>query len=391
MLALLAIGLGTVCSPAATATGRPAPPRSFEVQSVSSTSVHLSWVASPGAVRAAGFRIYVNGVLRAAVRATSYRVGGLRCGTTYVLAVGAYDAQGRSSKLRSRRVSTTQCGESCFSSPGSCGYPDPAHGNVGVPVGTKLTPSGSITVMRPGTVIKGLHVTGSISLEADNVTIQNTRVSCSCAGQFAVFQEGTVHGLTIKNSEISGGNVGYFGHGTKVMDHTYMWNCDECVQYIDTIRDSYFYIGQAVSGAHYEAVYNNDGTTDIEHTVILNPHEQTADVFMNTDGGGGGRCQDHLTIKNSLLAGGGYTIYPCGNADSVGSATLDFENNTIARCGRGRQVPGAGGTWVCPGGADQYGLFPRGGSFGHVAYDFCGAPGWTWKNNAWADGRTVAC
>ena len=68
------------------------------------------------------------------------------------------------------------------------------------------------------------------------------------AAQFAVFQEGTVHGLTTKNSEISGGNVGYFGHGTKVMDHTYMWNCDECVQYGDTITDSYFYIGPGVSG-----------------------------------------------------------------------------------------------------------------------------------------------
>ena len=177
VLAVLATVLGAVCSPAATATKRPAPPRSLEVRSISNTSVHLSWVASPSAAPVAGFRIYVNGSLRISVRTTSYRVGGLTCGTSYVLAVGAYDAHGRGSKLRSRRVRTTQCGGGCFASPGSCGYPDPAYGNVGVPRGTSLTKSGDRTVSRDGTVINGLDVSGSITVEASNVTIQNTKIN----------------------------------------------------------------------------------------------------------------------------------------------------------------------------------------------------------------------
>lgn len=48
---------------------------------------------------------------------------------------------------------------------------------VGVPSGTDLTPSRSLTITEPGTVIDGLHVDGSIYVRADDVTIVNTKVS----------------------------------------------------------------------------------------------------------------------------------------------------------------------------------------------------------------------
>src|SRR4029079_2785868 len=51
-----------------------------------------------------------------------------------------------------------------LASPGSCGHPDPAAGNVGVPAGTTLTPSGSINVTTAGTVIDGKDVTGEITV-----------------------------------------------------------------------------------------------------------------------------------------------------------------------------------------------------------------------------------
>ena len=62
----------------------------------------------------------------------------------------------------------------CFSSPHSCGYPDPT--NTGVPAGVPLVASGSLTINQPGTVVSGLQVTGSIDVLASNVTIENTRV-----------------------------------------------------------------------------------------------------------------------------------------------------------------------------------------------------------------------
>jgi hypothetical protein len=399
-LVLLAACLAAVCSRAATASGRPAPPRSFQVRSVSKTSIHVSWSVSRSPVRVAGFRVYVNGALRASVRGTSYRVGGLSCGTTYVLAISAYDDRGHRSKLRSRRVSTTQCGERCFASPGSCGYPDPSYHNVGVPQGTTLKPSGDVTVARKGAVINGVSITnGSITVEANDVTIENSRIACNCGPHFAVYEPNGYSGLTIKDSEISGGNV-YAGGGAGAINNftrLYIWNCDECIQYDANITDSYLNSNAALRGAHYEPVYNGDGTTNIQHSVLLNPHEQTATVI---DGGPGGACVTHLTVNNSLLAGGGYLIYPCANDSSAGSSATVITNNRFARCTTEPAVRAASGQ-ICQGhgstsgdgdvlgNPDNNGYYPRGGFFGVDAYIFCSQT--TWKNNVWDDGGAVAC
>jgi hypothetical protein len=405
-LALLVICLGTLSSTAATATGRPSPPGKVDIGSVSNTSVHLSWLGPHGAA-VAGFRVYVDGALRAAVRATSYLVGGLRCNTSYVLAVGTYDTRGRNSQRRSRRVRTAQCVGGCLASPGSCGYPDPAFGDVGVPAGTKLAPSGPITIATPGAVLKDLDVTGEIDVNANNVTIKNTKVTVTGDGCGTVNACGNsaIHVLcactvTISHVELTTGSSTTVQHAIRnsyggfiAVDHVYQHGGTDalCLCGNARITDSYSSIHLAISGDHLENVYIDGNSDDIEHNTFINNQPQTANIFGNTNNGAGGACSNRLTVKNNLLAGGGYTIYPCGNANSVGSARLDFENNTIARCAGGRQVEGAGGTWVCPRGADRYGFYPRGGSFGHVAYDFCGAPGWTWKSNVWDDGRPVAC
>jgi hypothetical protein len=100
--------------PASAARGPFVPPRpgSLEIGSVSKTAVHLSWSASHSDARVAGYHIYVNGILRASVRSTSFRVGRLRCGTNYVLAVSAYDRAGHRSPVRSRTVKTSRCAPS---------------------------------------------------------------------------------------------------------------------------------------------------------------------------------------------------------------------------------------------------------------------------------------
>ncbi|SDL83304.1 hypothetical protein, partial [Tessaracoccus oleiagri] len=59
------------------------------------------------------------------------------------------------------------------------GFPNAT--NTGVPAGTVLRRSGSIVVTTPGTVIDGLDVDGSIDVQANNVTIRNSRVSTGAA------------------------------------------------------------------------------------------------------------------------------------------------------------------------------------------------------------------
>ena len=57
----------------------------------------------------------------------------------------------------------------------------PSDATTGVPAGTSLQPSGSVTVSTNGAVIDALSVNGTITINADNVTIRRTRVETSAA------------------------------------------------------------------------------------------------------------------------------------------------------------------------------------------------------------------
>ncbi len=87
----------------------PTRPGKVEIRSVSATVIHVSWAASHSDVRVTGYRIYVNGELRAFVRSRSFQLRRLRCGTKYALAVSAYDSAGRASPSRFRTVRTSRC------------------------------------------------------------------------------------------------------------------------------------------------------------------------------------------------------------------------------------------------------------------------------------------
>ena len=255
---------------------------------------------------------------------------------------------GAASKLRSRRVSTTQCGGSCFASPGSCGYPDPAYGNVGVPAGTKLTPSGSITVTMPGTVVNGRSVSGEIDVKANNVTIKNTKVTMTGGGCGTTNTCGNanIHLLcactvTISHVELTTDGSTTVEHairnsygGTILVDHVYQHGNTDALCYCGdaTITDSYSTIDLAISQDHLENLYIDGATDDVEHNTFINHQPQTANIFGNTRRRHRRCLLQPPDRQEQSAGGGGYTIYPCGNASSVGSGTLDFESNTIARC-----------------------------------------------------------
>ena len=255
-----------------------------------------------------------------------------------------------------------------------------------------------MTVNTNGAVISGLDVTGQITVNADNVTIQNTKVTCGCeASRGFAITAGQHSGLTLKNVEIDGGNV----FAAKTYQSVLMTGCDECAQYADKISDSYFLVNGVANGAHYEASYNNNATEDIEHSTLLNPHEQTATVFMDTFSPGQVPCQDNLTINNSLLAGGGYLFYACYNSTSAGSSHATITNNRFARCTSQPVVDSASG-YICQGfgspsgdgdvvgNPDGNGYYPYGGFFGGAMSIYCNQT--TWSNNLWDDnGAATSC
>ena len=299
--------------------------------------------------------------------------------------------------------------QAAFPSPGACGYPDPNYGNVGVPAGTKLTSSGSITVSTPGTVINALDVSGTITVSADNVTIQNTRVTMISGGCGPTDPCGSADikvtcacNVTVSRVELSSDSGITVEHGIRntygghlIIDYVYQHgNVDAlCLCQSADVENSYSIINLAIANDHVENVYMTDSTTTINHNTLLNQVTQTANLFGDTNTGAGGACDNHWIITNNLLAGGGYQLYPCSNATSVGSSTMDVENNRFARCVTRPQVPGPGGSWLCSGGSDSHGYFPNGGSAGPLAYVYCPpTAGQVWSGNKWDDnGSTIGC
>jgi chitodextrinase len=102
------VGTATAACPAADTTA-PSAPTGLAVSSPTQTSITLSWNASTDSVGVAGYGRYRNGSLVSNGGGTSFTFGGLTCGTSYTLAVDAYDAAGNRSSASSLTASTTAC------------------------------------------------------------------------------------------------------------------------------------------------------------------------------------------------------------------------------------------------------------------------------------------
>lgn len=79
--------------------------------------------------------------------------------------------------------------------------PRPGASTTGVPAGTTLTASGSITIDKAGTVIDGRDVRGCITVAARNVVIRRTRVRCDSWYPVRIHDNAS---LLIEDSEIAG-------------------------------------------------------------------------------------------------------------------------------------------------------------------------------------------
>lgn len=296
----------------------------------------------------------------------------------------------------------------CFAAPGACGYPDPNYSNVGPSVAcSSLVSSGELTVATEGAKIEGKNITGGVAVDAKNVILTNDCITANGgSGSSSVVNIGNGDtGTQITHSDISGANSttesveealsNNYSNGSTSADHDYIYNCGECVHGEWKLTNSYVTVSANISGAHYEDIYCNDETFVAEHDVLINPHEQTANLFCDTELGGGGPANNHITVTDSLLAGAGYSLYPQGNSTSVGSSTMTITDNRFARClgkpifdGYGNRCEG-----LAEGETDTHGYYPNGGFYGHIASVYCPPiSGQMWSKNVWDDNNeTVEC
>lgn len=267
--------------------------------------------------------------------------------------------------------------------------------------------SGSVTVSRAGATVKNIDVIGKLIVTAPNVTIDNVCVSTDAHAALnaaALVLQGGADDTLIEHSTVAGANRS--GHSVEIaaanwggrpatLRRDYLYACGECIHDGPWTVDDTYVISNGMVGTsdHYEDVYCSDTSVSMNHDTVLNPEWQTATVFCDTNGGGGGACRNHLRITGSLLAGGDFMLYPCGNASSVGTSSLTVTGNRFARCRTWpfRYDSGTGGN-TCAGGSDRAGYFPYGGYFGVNDSAYCSGSHRRWAGNVWDDnGATVSC
>jgi len=277
----------------------------------------------------------------------------------------------------------------CFASPHLCGYPDAT--NAGVPAGTSLTSSGSVR-LTSGQTLKGKDVTGTVTVAGSNVTIEDSKVHTPSggSGSTAIVLENGATNFRLVHSEVYGNGSktnapesGVWNHynnsGAQVIGSYIHGSPDNWEGRVDLVKDSYMIVDAEYSGAHSENIYICGTNAAVEHSTLYNESDETSLIF------GDGICGrgNTVSVTNSLLAGGGWMFEP--NAKGV-SAPVVFTGNRVGRCTTSASQDPWGG-YVCSGGADSNGYWPRGGHYGYAA-DLGSSV--TWSGNVWDnDGQTL--
>ena len=90
----------------------PTTPTNLVAAAQTRTSISVAWTASVDSSGVSGYAVYLNGAKLTDTATTSYTVDGVACGTTYTIAVDAYDAAGNRSPKATLTVSTSSCSDS---------------------------------------------------------------------------------------------------------------------------------------------------------------------------------------------------------------------------------------------------------------------------------------
>ena len=261
-------------------------------------------------------------------------------------------------------------------SPIPSGFPDST--NTGPVPGTIFQDfTGDYEVRQDGTVINGLRVTGSITVHANNVTIQNCEVNA--AGQVWGIAQVSGSGLTVKNCRIYGIPSKTDRKATHVLtgvdnatevSFTEIYGVENALTGgSNYLHDNYIHdFARWIAGDdHTDGLqtygWSGAGGLRVIHNTII--AVTTGGDYTATRYGAGSSAialseeMHDLTIDNNFFAGGTYTLYGPSQAGSA-PANVRVTNNRFSK---------------------QY--FPRCGEFGPATGFNRKAPGFLWSGNVW--------
>jgi hypothetical protein len=251
-----------------------------------------------------------------------------------IVVAGCGDADVAPVEEREQQAPTTsRAGLTCMPRPSLCGFPDAT--NTGVPPGTPLTRvDGAVTLSTPGEVYSGREVHGEITIAADNVTVEKTRVISGADYPIRTFGPNNPTGAVIRDVEIDmqgqdeGKGIAFSNYtADRVWFHNGL-DCAHASQNV-TITNSFCDLPKLASGSQAHADgFQSDGGGDLvfRHNTIRNPNDQTSAILMSTNTS----PIDHVEIADNLMSGGGYTVY-CGTDDGGVATRSSYTGNVISR------------------------------------------------------------
>ena len=157
----------------------PSTPTGLAVTGTSQTALTLGWTASTDNAGVAGYDVFLNGSKVGTTAQTSYAFGGLACGTSYTLAVDAYDAAGNVSAKASTSGGTSACADTTAPT---------APGNLQVASATQTGISVTWTAATDNVAVTGytLYLNGSKVGTTSQTSYSYSGLSCGTTYTLAV-------------------------------------------------------------------------------------------------------------------------------------------------------------------------------------------------------------
>jgi len=362
----------------------PSVPVGLVVAGVTASSISLSWAASFDNVAVAGYDIFANGLKIGVAAVPGHTVFGLSCGTSYLLAVAAFDAVGNRSPQVRLNASTAACAPPPPPPPPSSGAAlavstsgndsTCARGDLSKPCASfnrayQLAQCGDSVQVAGGSYPAQSIIENSLSACSSNVVFQGSATVAEIrfgTGQAAsnAADHVTLIGFTTSDvvmwgdadnivvDSIDGGTIYIEGASNVVVRNSDLGPCDSagnsnCRNFIldppgqattnnitfedNTIHDFHL----TVAGDHFEAFYTRGGgnivfrgnhfwSNDTYHIRFENPRSWTVENnwFGDTCCNGGLRSTGGTSRKSSLEVGGSSNVLIRFNSFAPGQSVL---------------------------------------------------------------------
>ncbi len=211
----------------------------------------------------------------------------------------------------------------------------PSASSTGVPAGVVLRSSGSVTVSQAGTVIDGLDISGTVTINASNVTVRRSRITGS---DFSlVYVKDGVTGVVVEDVEINGRGVAGTSNSMGVYGPADVFRSN--ISGVENgvtpfsgseVRGNYIHHLAAPGSPHYDGIQIDGGVSDVVvdgNTIDLAEHDQTAAVMVDNYFG----PIRNVAISNNFLSGAGYTVYCDGQFSGGSISGVSYVNNRILK------------------------------------------------------------